>query len=60
MKKLVISILLTILISCGKASEQKTEQKLEQKAATPLAPKTVVLHKSEEWYTDLIEIYIAN
>lgn len=54
--KRTISLLFLILISCGKPTKEKSEKT----SVKSNLPDTIVIHKTKEWYTDLIENYIAH
>lgn len=56
MKRIVSFIIVLLVISCGKSAEQKPENK----TIVTKTPKTVVLHKTKEWYTNSIENYTAH
>ena len=49
--KRTISLLFLILISCGKPTKEKSEKT----SIKSNLPDTIVIHKTKEWYTDLIE-----
>jgi len=59
MKGIVTLMVALLMIGCGKSTEQKHKEK-EVTPIVPVDPKAVVIHKTKEWYTDLIENYIAN